>query len=226
MSFAHSPKIVTDGLVLSLDAGNTKSYPGSGTAWFDKSGFSNNGTLTNGPTFNSANLGSIVFDGVDDSVTVPNGNTFFSGRSQVTVCVWFRLTSGNIPNLINIPSGSGSVFSIENSSPSSTSLQTYFNNNNPTSFPFTLNQPTCLVSVFNSGVVTTYKDGVLVDTKNNSLSSINTASTANLVIGRWGWVFGNAIAGNVYNSSIYSRALSAAEVQQNYNALKGRFGLS
>jgi hypothetical protein len=66
MSFVHSPKIVTDGLVLSLDAGNVKSYPGSGTVWTDKSGFNNNGTLTNGPTFNSANGGSIVFDGVDD----------------------------------------------------------------------------------------------------------------------------------------------------------------
>ena len=53
MALAHSPRIITDGLVLCLDAGNTKSYPGSGTAWSDLSGQGNNGTLTNGPTYSS-----------------------------------------------------------------------------------------------------------------------------------------------------------------------------
>jgi hypothetical protein len=71
MAFIHSPKIVTDGLVLALDAGNTKSYTSGSTTWFDKSGFGNNGTLTNGPTFSSANGGSIVFDGVNDYVSCP-----------------------------------------------------------------------------------------------------------------------------------------------------------
>ena len=53
MGLAHSPRIVTDGLVLALDAGNTKSYPGSGTDWYDRSGNGNDGTLTNGPTYSS-----------------------------------------------------------------------------------------------------------------------------------------------------------------------------
>ena len=64
--------IVTDGLVLNLDAGFVGSYPTINTTWYDLSGNANNGTLTNGPTFNSANSGSIVFDGVDDSVQLPN----------------------------------------------------------------------------------------------------------------------------------------------------------
>ena len=51
MAFRYSPKIVTDGLVLSVDAANKKSYPGSGTTWYDLSGNAINGTLTNGPTF-------------------------------------------------------------------------------------------------------------------------------------------------------------------------------
>ena len=63
-----SPPIVTNGLVLNLDAANMKSYPKSGTTWRDLSGFNNSGSLTNGPTFNSANGGSIVFDGVNDYV--------------------------------------------------------------------------------------------------------------------------------------------------------------
>ena len=68
MSLFHSPSLVTSGLVLCLDAGNPKSYPGSGTTWTDLSGRGNHGTLVNGPTFNSANGGSIVFDGSNDYV--------------------------------------------------------------------------------------------------------------------------------------------------------------
>ena len=73
MSLSHSPSIVTNGLVLCLDAGNTKSYNASisTTAWTDLSGRGNTGTLTNGPTYNSSNGGSIVFDGVNDYATVP-----------------------------------------------------------------------------------------------------------------------------------------------------------
>ena len=62
------PHIVTDGLVLHLDAANTKSYQSGSTTWFDKSGYGINGTLTNGPTFSSANRGIIVFDGVNDYI--------------------------------------------------------------------------------------------------------------------------------------------------------------
>ena len=57
MSLAHSPRIITDGLVLCLDAGNTKSYPGSGTTWTDLSGQGNNGTLVNGVGYNGSNGG-------------------------------------------------------------------------------------------------------------------------------------------------------------------------
>lgn len=225
MSFSHSPRIVTDGLVLCLDAANPQSYPGSGTSWADLSGNGNTGTLTNGPTFSTGNSGSIVFDGNDDSVIVPNGNTFFSNKTQVSVCVWFKLNSRFRPNLINIPAGSGQNFSIESGQENATSLSTYFNNNNQTIFPFNLNTPTYLVSIFNSGVLTTYKDGILIDTKNNNSNVLNTFGTTNLVIGRWGWEYGNSMDGSVYNTQIYNRALSASEVLQNYEAVKSRFGL-
>lgn len=79
MSGNVAPKIVTDGLILYLDAGNTKSYSGSGTTWTDISRGGNNGTLTNGPTYNSGNGGFISLDGTNDSVTIPkslNGFTY------------------------------------------------------------------------------------------------------------------------------------------------------
>ncbi len=95
MSFVHSPKIVTDGLVLALDAGNTKSYTSGSTTWFDKSGNANNGTLTNGPTFSSANGGSIVFDGVDDRVEF---GSFGSLPTQGTIQFWmYSISISYIP---------------------------------------------------------------------------------------------------------------------------------
>ena len=72
MAFNFSPKIVTDGLVLCLDAANSKSIVSGSTTWNDLSRGGNNGNLVNGPTFNSGNGGSILFDGVDDYVS----NTF------------------------------------------------------------------------------------------------------------------------------------------------------
>ena len=68
MGLSHSPRIVTDGLVLCLDAANKRSYPGAGTTWTDLTANKNNGTLTNGPTFDSANGGSIVFDATNEYV--------------------------------------------------------------------------------------------------------------------------------------------------------------
>jgi hypothetical protein len=65
MGLGHSPSIVRDGLVLYLDAANPKSYPGSGTTWFDLKGTSNS-TLSNGPTFVNSNKGYFSFDGVND----------------------------------------------------------------------------------------------------------------------------------------------------------------
>ena len=64
----NSKQIVRSGLVLHLDAARPASYPGSGTTWTDLSGQGNNGTLTNGPTYSSANGGSIVLDGTNDDV--------------------------------------------------------------------------------------------------------------------------------------------------------------
>ena len=85
MAFNYSPKIVTDGLVLCLDAGNPNSYPGSGNTWTDLSRGRNNGTLTNGPTFDSGNGGSIVFDGSTKRATL---TTPFGKSGFTTISIW------------------------------------------------------------------------------------------------------------------------------------------
>ena len=88
MAVSAGPKIVKDGLVLCLDAGNSESYPGSGTTWTDLSGNGNNGTLTNGPTFNTGSLGSISFDGINDYCDV--GNTLTNGFTEMTISVFAK----------------------------------------------------------------------------------------------------------------------------------------
>jgi hypothetical protein len=89
MGLSHSPSIITQNLVLCLDAGNPKSYPGSGTAWTDLSGNGNTGTLVNGVGYNSGNLGSLVFDGSNDHITSSFATT--SGQA-VTYAGWLYST--------------------------------------------------------------------------------------------------------------------------------------
>jgi hypothetical protein len=90
MALAHSPSIVTSGLVLCLDAANPKSYPGSGTTWTDLSGNGNNGTLVNGPTYSSVNGGSIVFDGSNDYISTAYS---IGTVSQQSISCWISKTN-------------------------------------------------------------------------------------------------------------------------------------
>ena len=112
--------IVTSGLVLNLDASNASSYPGSGTSWFDLSGNSNNGTLTNGPTFNSANGGSIVFDGSNDYATlgasIPTNLRLGQGNFTIDFWVYPNGTGTySICGNLNDADGGGSYWVIINS---------------------------------------------------------------------------------------------------------------
>ena len=95
-------KIVTDGLVLSLNAADRNSYPGSGTTWTDTSGNGNNGTLTNGPTFNSGNGGYIQFDGTNDRVDIADANSLDFGTGGFTILVW-------VGGITSYPGSSGAI---------------------------------------------------------------------------------------------------------------------
>jgi hypothetical protein len=222
MSFSHSPKIVTDGLVLALDAGNTKSYVSGSTTWFDKSGFSNNGTLTNGPTFSSANGGSIVFDGVDDYILVPN-STVINLSSELTLSFFIRKNTNVRMWYVDKHSGGQSGF--YGFIDSNNSISFYFGN----SFPITTD-PNVLSSgqwynITITGNATSraiYVNGV----QSKLITDTTTWNQSNEP-----FVFGNtlqlqgSVNGNITTVNLYSRALNALEVQQNFNALRGRFGI-
>jgi len=92
MSLHHYPRIVSNGLVLCLDAANPSSYPGTGTSWNDLSGNDNNSTLFNGVGYNTANKGSLIFDGSDDYIQTPLAGTF----PQITFDYWGFFDDANL----------------------------------------------------------------------------------------------------------------------------------
>jgi hypothetical protein len=204
--------IVQQGLVLNLDAGNPYSYGGAGTTWYDVSGNSYNGTLTNGPTYSSDVGGAIVFDGVNDYVTTSFATT--SGQS-VTYCGWLYSTesTSTYKNFVDSLSTSPMIWW-------NTSGQIEFDESRYTTTTVYRNQwvYVSLSKPSGSSSASYYVNGVLVGT--------GTAYTTPALIPT---LFNRSAAqtwkGNGAVVQIYNRALSAAEVLQNYNATKGRFGL-
>ncbi len=216
MAFSRGPSIVTDGLVLALDAANDKSYPGSGTTWNDLSGNGNNGTLTNGPTFNSG--GYLNFDGTNDHVVLDNTVSLndFTATAVYTVnslnngwAMFFG--SDDTDNFIGI-GDSGTILRVQDVNSANSDL----------SYSSTLNKLTFLQVIQSGNTNTWYIDGQSVGTSTNP--SYGGMEITHMVF----YANGNSLgiwAGNYYIASIYNRALSASEVQQNYNANKSRFGL-
>jgi hypothetical protein len=240
MSAFGGPNIIDDGLVLYLDAGNRKSYPGSGTTWFDKSGRGNNGTLTNGPTFDTGSLGSVVFDGTNDYVSINRSTSIdFAGQKNITVCQFIKFNSfinnttslmwedivggnGNEPILIRYGTFSSEIknaaFELEfSSAPSSVLLSTTI---------LQINTIYQVCGTYDGIKMKIYINGVL-ENEINETRVIKTPLSPNArwIIGSGELNSGRWVDGNIYNTQIYNRALSAQEALQNYNATKGRFGL-
>jgi len=237
MGLSHSPSAVTDGLVLCLDAGNPKSYPGSGTAWTDLSGRENNGTLTNGPTYSSANGGIVTFDGTDDYVVCSTSDSL-TFTNQVTLSMWlsantatgFRCAFGRM-SYDNWDDG----FSFYRTS---TTLNFYVNDYegaqsvSVSKTAFTMSNWVC---VYDGSNLKMYENGILRVSGSSYTSNIINPTVAgnNFKIGAGtkstqspgdqppGYFWNGSIA----SVSLYNRGLSAAEVAQNFNAIRGRFGL-
>ena len=218
MAFQRGPNIVTNGLVLALDAGNPKSYVNGSTIWYDRSGNANNGTLTNGPTFNSADGGSIVFDGTNDYVNFNNIFNFTVG----TISVWFKTSNAgsSYRALINKSESWGLflkdniliTYDWGNATDRTTALNVATNTwqNAVMSFNETIGTPSNNATIYLNGnlvLTTTVKwlsfFAFQISAQNNSQN----------------------FSGNISNSLVYNRALSAQEIEQNYNAQKSRFNL-
>jgi hypothetical protein len=224
MSLSHSPSIITQNLVLCLDAANPKSYPGSGTTWTDLSGRGNNGTLVNGVGYSGSNLGSLSFDGVNDKVTFPN-NTI-STTAGITVEVWFKTSSGTkYQDIFDLDDAFG-VWIVTNFPPGGTGkINTSFSTT--TGYMSANYNANTWYQVVLSGSGTSnfmHLNGVQVATGTRTV-----ATSINLNTARIGNVDGDRaneyLVGNVATLKLYNRALTAQEIQQNFNATRSRFSV-
>ena len=209
-----------NGLVLCLDAGNTKSYPGSGTAWTDLSNNGNTGTLTNGPTYSSANGGSLVFDGGDDYVEL-NTNNIITGTNPFTFEAFYKVTNASVNAELFGNYGAGYT---SNTIWISGRYGVYINDLVPyfQGYPLGVGTYHMAFTRTSAGACTLYKNGV-VDGTSTSTTSIS--SSQNFRIGSDVNGIAEVFGGNLYSLKIYNRALTAAEVSQNFNALRGRFSI-
>ena len=228
MALSHSPRIVRDSLALYVDAANVKSYPGSGTTWIDMIDPSNNdGTLTNEPTFNSDDMGSIVLDGSNDFVLFStDANVYISTG---TCSVWVKPTSSNSGYRgVIVKQNNWGIFVKDNN------FVTYswvsvggqlkdtgitVGNGNWCNLTMSFNN-TGQASPSNNVVLYLNGDPVLTtsvkrsnDDKRMALGSGTDGSGSQF------------LSGKIASAMLYNRVLTATEVLQNYNALKGRFGL-
>ena len=222
MATNGGPNIIEDGLIFAVDAANKKSYPGSGTTWADLAGTSN-GTLTNGPTFDSANGGSIVFDGTDDYVVTSGGNLpALNSLSALSVCGFFNVDSTSaIRQIYSWGDNNGIRFRINSST--QVRLLERGGTNSPT-FNVTIDNDTWyfFCTIADSSGLTVF----INTTKLTGGSAFSPTDTSNTVyIGSRSTSTSEVMDGSIACLSIYNKTLTDAEVTQNYNALKSRFGL-
>jgi hypothetical protein len=251
MAFGNGPSIVTNGLVLALDAADRNSYPGSGTTWRDLSTSGLSGTLTNGPTFSSANGGSIVFDGTNDYVNIsPSG---YNLGVNFSLQVWTRITrfgggpfngsenrasliSNSYPYLAN----QGFLFMATSQAESPSFIptpgkETFFLSIGNDQFgasavtgsltPYVNNWVQLSATVNSTNLIRLYINAVEPSYSNqqNGPSSLSyTAGPFSIGVRNNNLEF---LQGSISSVQIYNRALSATEILQNYNATKTRFGL-
>jgi len=227
------PDIVTDGLVLNLDAGNPYSYlsGSSGTTWTNTVAASSSlsGTLINSPVYRN---GAIAFDGTDDYVSIPAHLT----SSGLTLSFWAYIPStlGTLPTLIGDGSQSNTVGYI----------WIYRSDINQVTWQFATDTARDLINVTNifsgslnswanyvfvadytnypAGSLTVYKNGVLLTT--TTFPNIQIPLSRTRFIGSYNGGLFN-LSGSISSYLEYDKALTQAEVSQNFNALRGRYGI-
>ena len=235
MGVTYNPRIVTDGLVLALDAANPKSYPGSGTTWNDLSGQGNNASLNDGAYFSD---NSILFDGDNDGVDL--GKSYFETIDEFSVVIWFKPdgVKGGTQMLIYEGQGDGfggnDEFHVQYDSGSSDEVAAWMTGG----IAIGSGTGTVPVDKFSqvaytvSGISATatgtlYLNGVNEGTGTGTIN--RSGYGVNTLVGRpYSLAFPTpprSYEGLIQTVSIYNRALTESEIQQNFNALRSRFSI-
>ena len=226
MGTGYNPKIVTDGLIVSIDARDRKSYSGSGSTWKDRSGSGNNGELFNSPTVTSNFGGGISFEETDEFMALGDK----AATNYVTVEVWYTRDSEG--------TGENIVFNKENcweinDNNGNISWAVMANNKGWFWYDSTANidigETVQFVLRYDGDSVQSYKNGTLVQNysypsggvltnQTNAYPKLNSRHSTRTTIQ-------NAGNHTFYQFRVYDRALTANEISQNFNAQKDRFGL-
>lgn len=226
MSIYGGPDIITDNLIMHLDAANTKSYSGSGTSWFDLSGNNNHGTLLYGPTFNSSNYGNFSLNGTNHRLKVTCASNIIRCYNSTTqFIVKLPLWSVGQRCILSYRGSGGQMYI----GASAGGIFTYYD---------TLNSPGYVSgSIQNNSIAVCH---VVCDSTNNMLYHYINGRLIGSGVSRTGWattyntVFylgydaggtNEYMIGNFYQFAHYNRVLSSTEILQNHDALKGRFSL-
>jgi hypothetical protein len=227
---SYNSSIVTSGLVLCLDAGNPRSYPGSGTSWYDASGNRNTCSLINGPVYTSSLNGYFTFDGVDEygqNAASPN-NFNFSTTNAISADAWIYYSPSN--------------YDFWFTSTVSSVIKYRFGTNSAGNFYWDMGQHAdktyagyvlpsntwCYVAFtggLEAGSIVTriYANGTLITSLNEGISTL--ADTNDFFIGTGEGASVHPFNGRIAITRVYNRVLSATEVLQNFNAQRGRYGV-
>jgi len=249
MGASAGPDIIEDGLVLALDAADRNSYPGSGTTWTDLSGNGNNGTLVNGVGYDSGNGGALSFDGSNDYI---NTSLTYQNNNDYTISCWINTSVTQRCGLIgfrraytatdwwqtqiyitgdNLAGTSGNFLKLDDFN---------FNAGGSPEFPaqrsIFLNTESITTGTWKNIVVSSDSVGARLyinaelKAQENSTPSPTRFDAATFTIGAAsnypsGLLAGYYYNGKMSNAKFYSKALTASEIQQNFNMLRGRYGI-
>ncbi len=233
MGLSHSPGIVIDGLIYSIDAANTRSYSGIGNTVYTLAG-NVNGSLLNGLGFTSANSGTFVFDGANDSIDL--GDSFDIGLSSYSICTYFKAASMSglhgifSKSIADAASFRYAVFINSNK------INTFMSNGGATDVMTPSSMTVSLNTWYHAGIVfdrpdkvTLFVNGVFDSSATISqFQAINFQTNFNFRIGSYGDAGNNPsyfFNGSISQFQMYNRSLSATEIRQNFNATRKRYGI-
>lgn len=229
MSFQNGwrgPNIVSDGLVLYLDAASPNSYRSDfGNNWKDMSGNGGVNYLLNGTVFSSENGGTMLFDGVDDYTS---GSININLGTQVTLSTWVyhNTIPTTVQRYVSLP-GEAAVIRHDGANTGGGQLHFYISTggvlrlNCRANNELSINNWYNVVGTWDGTIMRLYKNGTQVASDTPPTATLDSVNVGYIISAYWG----EAMNGKIPNIQIYNKALTSSEVTQNYNALKSRFGL-
>jgi hypothetical protein len=225
--FIYTVPIVTSGLILNYDAGSNLSYQGSGSTWTDLSGLIRHGTITEAVYGGTGSTGYFAFDGSNDVVT---SSTFTANVTDKTLAGWVKLssTSQTGGGLVTLETSGGTYFDSIVYNETSNGWGFGSNNYARTAWSGISETSTStwvyIAATYSDNNYKLYRNGVLI-LNTTSFTTYNFNAAGNALVGkRHTGGSGAHLAGQISHAAIYNRALTANEVMQNFNAMKGRYG--